>query len=232
MTSCYDRRVNDYERIGWWEFMDADKYSENYQSLLVEGLTRTLVAANAKYASTKTGGDIFLQLIFNMANPFKHTDRVLNGPTNDVWLNPWSDYLQKSGVKYTHDAEAKRLEFSNGLISGVWVSIKGGEPQKVTGDYYVLATPVEVAAKLINADMIAYEATLEGVEELADSVAWMNGLQFYLSEDVPVVHGHCIYADSQWAITSISQLQFWDNYDIEQRGDCKVRGILSVDISN
>ena len=37
----------------------------------------------------------------------------------------------------------------------------------------------------------------------------MNGIMFYLDRDVPLVHGHAIYIDSEWALTSISQAQFW-----------------------
>ena len=55
---------------------------------------------------------------------------------------------------------------------------------------------------------------------------------FYLAEDVPLVHGHAIYIDSEWALTSISQRQFWRGYDLEQTGDGRVEGILSVDVSD
>jgi 15-cis-phytoene desaturase len=41
-----------------------------------------------------------------------------------------------------------------------------------------------------------------------------------------------IYLDSPWALTSISQRQFWRNVDLSQYGDGMVRGILSVDISD
>lgn len=93
ITSCNSRRNHDYERLGWWQYLQADRFTSQdgqqspYQSLLVQGLTRTLVAAQAKSASTKTGGNIFLQLIFGMANPAVNTDRVLDGPTNEKWLN-------------------------------------------------------------------------------------------------------------------------------------------------
>jgi len=60
---------------------------------------------------------------------------------------------------------------------------------------------------------------------------WMNGIQFYLSQDVPIVNGHAIYLDSPWALTSISQRQFWTGVDFSQFGNGAVRGILSVDIS-
>jgi len=68
--------------------------------------------------------------------------------------------------------------------------------------------------------------------ELARSVEWMNGIQFYLSRDVPLVHGHTIFLSSSWALTSVSQAQFWPNFDLTKHGDGKVRGIISVDISN
>ncbi|MFB6318328.1 FAD-dependent oxidoreductase [Saccharicrinis sp. FJH54] len=235
MTSCYDRRLNEYEKLGWWDFLEADRFSKTYQALLVQGLTRTLVAANAKKASTKTGGDIFLQLLFNMSNPGVNTDRVLNGPTNDVWINPWLDYLKSKGVTYNFNWSAVALDMKDGKISGAWVeTYKKGVPQKklVTGDYYILATPVEVASGLLSPEMLKADPTLEGVQKLAPSVAWMNGMQFYLSEEIDIVHGHCIYSDSPWAITSISQLQFWNDFDMTDRYDGKVKTILSIDISD
>jgi len=61
---------------------------------------------------------------------------------------------------------------------------------------------------------------------------WMNGIQFYLKNDVPLVHGHSNYLDSPWALTSISQRQFWPGIDFAGLGDGKVGGILSVDISD
>ena len=38
----------------------------------------------------------------------------------------------------------------------------------------------------------------------------MNGIQIYLKEDVPFAQGHNILVDSPWALTSISQAQFWN----------------------
>ena len=61
---------------------------------------------------------------------------------------------------------------------------------------------------------------------------WMTGLQIYLTEDIKLAHGHTIYVDSPWALTSISQPQFWRDFDLTEYGDGKVRGIISVDISD
>ena len=233
MTSCYDRRASDYERISWWDYLDADRFSDNYRALLVQGLTRTLVAANARKASTKTGGDIFLQLIFNMANPGVHTDRVLNGPTNEVWLHPWYTYLTEKGVKYVKHHEVTALHMEKGKITGATLLNRTtNEPVTVTGDYYLLAVPVERAAPLFTEEMLAIDPTLQGIVNLAPSVAWMNGVQYFLTDEVNVVDGHCIYSDSAWAVTSISQLQFWKHYDIRTKGNGKIRTVFSVDVSD
>ena len=47
----------------------------------------------------------------------------------------------------------------------------------------------------------------------------MNGLQIYLTEDVPITHGHTVYVDSPWALTSISQAQFWKNVNLSALGE-------------
>jgi uncharacterized protein with NAD-binding domain and iron-sulfur cluster len=232
MTSCTERRTNDYERMGWWEYLQADRFSETYQHLLVEGLTRTLVAAQAKSASTKTGGDIFLQLIFTMLDPSVATDRVLNGPTNEKWLYPWTEYLKKIGVKYFLNHPAISINMNAGKVESVVVKSPDGEHITLTADYFILAAPVEQAAKIINEEMITVDSTLASIESLAKSVSWMNGIQYYLNEDVSINKGHIIYSDSQWAVTSISQVQFWKDYDLSQRFNGKVKGVLSVDISD
>ncbi len=231
ITSCRQRRNNDYERLGWWQYMQADRFGAAYQTLLVDGLTRTLVAAKAETASTKTGGDIFLQLLYTMTDPSVSTDRVLNGPTNDKWLYPWKDYLEGRQVKMTQGMEALEVVMKDGKVDAVIVG-NHKERRRVVGDYYIMAMPVERAAPLINGEMLATDARLQYIKDLAPSTAWMNGIQYYLSENVTLNKGHIICSDSQWALTVISQIQFWSNYDIAKHGDGRVKGVISVDISD
>lgn len=232
MTSCMDRRSSDYERLSWWDYLDADRFSDAYRSLLVAGLTRTLVAAQARSASTKTGGNILLQLIYTMMTPGKNTDQVLDGPTNDVWLEPWAAYLKDLGVVYHHGARVTRIAMEDGRVTHVSVTGEGGVGRQVTADHFILATPVERAAELVTPEMVKTDATLGDIEKLAGSVSWMNGIQFYLNEDPAITKGHIVFSDSEWALTGISQLQFWKGYDLADRFNGKVKGILSVDISD
>jgi uncharacterized protein with NAD-binding domain and iron-sulfur cluster len=232
MTSCPERRLNEYEQIGWWQFIDAANRSAAYQNIFAYGLTRSLVAAKANLASTKTVGDILVQLILNSTDPHVQTDRVLNGPTNDVWINPWLGYLQGRGVKYTLNAEVVAIECDGKTIQNATIKTPD-RTFTVSGDYYIAAVPVEVMARWIhdNPKLLEGDATFADIQKLSCNVSWMNGAQFYLKSDVKVCRGHVIYANAPWALTSISQHQFWPNFDFEKYGDGEVRGILSVDIS-
>ncbi len=230
VTSCGERRMNEYEKIGWWEFIGAESRSLAYQKLLGHGITRSLVAAKANEASTKTIGDIFVQLLFDMVTPGPSTDRVLNGPTNEVWIGPWLDYLQSKGVRYHLGSKVKSVTLENGRIRDIQVENHGAS-RKVEGDYFVFAVPVEDIVDLLTPPMLQTEPALASLYRLDDITEWMNGIQIYLKEDVKIAHGHSIYVDSPWALTSISQAQFWGGVDLSQYGDGNVRGIISVDIS-
>lgn len=235
LTTCQDRRMDDLEKIGWWEFSGAGNRSEAYQKFLAQGLTRSLVAANAHVANAKVEGDVGIQLFMGLSEPGVNADRVLNGPTNDVWIGPWLEYLRSKGVSYNLDTHIDTIECDGKMITGVTLRQKGGKKISDTADYYVLAVPVEQAARLFaekkHANILKADSTLQGVVELGSHVAWMNGIQFYLKQDVPMIHGHMIHIDTPWALTSISQAQFWHDYKWPAVGNGTVKGILSVDLS-
>ncbi|MCU0622365.1 MAG: NAD(P)-binding protein, partial [Gemmatimonadaceae bacterium] len=79
--SCRQRRMDEWERIAWWAYTGAETRSTAYQNLLARGLTRSLVAMRAENASTRTVGDIMLQMVYSTLTPGASSDRVLNGPT-------------------------------------------------------------------------------------------------------------------------------------------------------
>ncbi len=230
ITSCHERRMNEYEKIGWWEFIGANDRSLAYQKLLGHGITRSLVAAKANEASTKTIGDIFVQLLFDIVTPGPSSDRVLNGPTNDVWIDPWVKYLVSKGVSYQLNAKVKAVNFESGRIKDVTVDASGTS-RKIDGDYFIFALPAEDIVDLITPTMTQADPVLANLFTLDEITEWMNGIQIYLKEDVKIAHGHTIYVDSPWALTSISQAQFWSEVDLSTYGDGNVRGIISVDIS-
>ncbi len=98
LTSCEGRRVAEYENISRWDFIDAANHSIAYQRFLAEGQTRSLVAMRAETSSTRTVGYILLQLYFGAFATTGGFDRLLNGPTSDVWIDPWIGHLRTLGV--------------------------------------------------------------------------------------------------------------------------------------
>ena len=242
LTSSYVRRNHEYERISWWQFVEAEFQCKGmpdakcpYQEYFAGGLTHTLVAAQPRLMSTKTGGNILLQLFLLMLNPEAHADRVLNAPTNDAWLTPWYNYLTSKGVVFHHNHLVQKFfcNLNNGEITGVRVLDQSTNVEVlVEADRYISAIPIEHMAPLINPDMITIDHTLQNLIPLATHVNWMNGIQYYLNEDIELTKGHVIFLDSPWAVTAISQLQFWrPGFNINEYGNGKVKGILSVDVS-
>ncbi len=228
-TSCQERRLAEYEKIAWWDFIAAARMSKPYQAYLGQGVTRSMVAMRAEESSTRTVGVTQLQLLSDLVSPDRVFDRLLSGPTNDVWIYPWTQYLQKLGVEFQPGARVTGVETDGKRVTGAMVETASGSA-RITADFYIAALPVEVMTALLTDDLKRAAPSLANLDKL--KTRWMNGIQFYLSKDAPLVNGHAIYLDSPWALTSVSQRQFWTNVNLSQYGDGTVRGILSVDISD
>jgi len=229
-TACKARRDNQYDQLSWWDFARADQYSEFYQNFLVGSLTRNLVAAQAQLASTRTIGSQGMQILIQniLFGQGDEPSRLLNAPTNEAWLNPWQQHLEDIGVTWESNAAVQAIHMNGGEIESVTVEI-GGVPRQVYADFYVLAVPVEIARQLATPAVRAAAPELVLLDQLV--VEWMTGIQYFVDRPLPITNGHVTYVDSPWALTSISQAQFWD-VSLASYGDGSVRDILSVDVSN
>jgi uncharacterized protein with NAD-binding domain and iron-sulfur cluster len=237
LGSSDQRRYAEFEEQTWWEFSGAAQRSKAYQKYLAAGLTRTLVAARADEMSARTGGLILLQLLADMLRIGRNVDHVLCGPTTDVWINPWVDHLRSLGVEFHFDSRVWEIHCAGQEIQGITVRSPASThcvnsvEDVVTADYYVAALPVEILTqKLINDALRKADPGLGDLVNL--QTRWMNGVMFYLAEDVPIEFGHALYIDSEWALTSISQHQFWPAVDLPGYGDGRVRGIISLCVSD
>lgn len=251
-TSCRERRDQEYSRVSWWDFVDAARRSEAYQLYLATGITRNAVATQAHLANTRTIGDVGLQLILDMTRPGDTADRVLIGPTNQVWIDPWLAHLREAfDVDYVFGATATALHFDpklgqQGQISGVDIEFtRDGETwtERVTADHYVVALPVEITARLLREQaeraaqsggvaLAVHDNTLKGLQELQHQVNWMTGIQYYLREEISITPGHINALGSPWALTALEECQFWPSVDMSRLGDGTYKAILSVDISD
>ena len=229
-TSCEERHLAEFEPVAFWEFIGASTRSDNYRRYLGQGMTRSLVAMRAEDSSTRTVGRILLQLFYGILMPGGVFDRLLTGPTNDVWIDPWRRHLtERLGVVLEPNATLRSLNLAGDRLRSVTIE-QDGRPTDVTADFYVAAVPLEVMCGFVTPDIARAAPSLSRLGELRTE--WMNGIQFYLQTDQPLADGHTIFLDSNWALTAISQRRFWRDYDLSQYGNGRVGGILSVDISN
>lgn len=152
LGSCPARR-RVYERMSWWEYLDADTFSPAFQRGQNEW-PRALIAMSALEVDARTHGDATGQLLLDQIRPRGYRDGVLNGPTSTAWFDHWKRYLQGQGV-----------DFVTGKITGFqWVTsavgagtarllpiverIDGGEARLMDG-YFVLALPVHQAQRVV-----------------------------------------------------------------------------------
>lgn len=233
-TACRERRINEYDKLSWAEYCRVDKFGAgtDYDTVLVSGLTRNLVAAQAHKASTRTIGIQAMQIFVGsiLLSAGEDTGRILNAPTNEAWTDPWRDYLLSIGVEFRTDCKVVSMNMSGGEISGAVIE-EAGVQSVVDADYYILAVPAEVASTVITSQMRNADPQLANISKL--QVDWMTGALFFLNEDVKLSRGYYTYIDSPWALTSITPIQFWKNKDFaSQYGDGTVKGYITVDISD
>ena len=231
-TSCQQRRDYELDTISWWDFTEAESCSLEYREQLVINSTKTLVASDPRRASVRTIGTIAIQTINDLLKYKNNSDRVLCGPTNDVWMEPWYLMLRNMGVTFEHGYSAKIIQFSQQNITGIECSVRNtAETVVFSADQYVLATPIEVSCELVK-PLQQLDDQFVDMQTLATMTSWMNGIQFYLLNDVPITKGHEILPRTPWALTAISQAQFWKEFNLSDYGDGTIQGIISVDISD
>lgn len=233
VTSCEARRWGQWERTSWKDFIREEQMSAEYRKIASRSLVRNLAATKSDEASTQAiglVGEATVLSIMGLGNDTHATvDRVLNGPTSEVWLDNWVRYLGSLGVSFNLGSELTSLSVGGGRISAATVTDGAGRSQPVRADHYICAVPCERMAPLVSPAILALDPGLAGIAKIKTD--WMNGLVFFLTERFPVTNGHVNYVDSPFAVTSISQAQFWKR-DLSQYGDGTVRDSFSTIISD
>jgi len=231
-ASSDQRRLGEYEHLSWWSFLQSDDYSPKFQRLL-RAVPRTMVAMDPRRSSARTVGTISMQLLLDFASTGVTNDLTMGRATSETWLAPWAAHLAARGVTIATGATVHQLDVVAGRIAG---ALLVGDPTAKAADHYVLAVPIDVAHDLISPALGALDPALERLRtaHIDDLVSWMVGIQYFLYEDVALVRGHTFYPDSPWALTTISQAQFWRDGGLfrTRYGDGQVGGVISVDVSD
>ena len=233
LTSSDARRYGQWEHVSWWDFVKAETKSKEYQKVLAAGLTRNLVAAKETVASTRTIGNMGEAFVYNIMGRGNDgdLDRVLDLPTNEAWIDPWVRHLRGLGVRFVTGQGLARYEVGGGRVRAVQLVDRAGRRTRVEADWFVSAMPAEQARKHWSRGILRLDPSLKQMDELFTD--WMVGIQFYLKRKVDITRGHITFLDSPWALTALTQGQFWaDRRFAADYGDGTAVDCLSVDISN
>ena len=233
LTSSEQRRFGQWEHTVWWDFVRAEGKSDEYKKVIARGLTRSLVAAKETVASTRTIGNMAEAFVMNIQNRGNDgsPDRVLNAPTNEAWIKPWVAELRRLGVRFHVGQTVEALEMRRGKIFAARTRDRRRRRRRIEADWFVCAMPAERARRLLSPRVLRRDPSLAQMHELQTD--WMNGIQFYLRRTVAFPRGHVTFVDAPWALTALTQAQFWDKRDFARDyGDGEQVDCLSVDISD
>ena len=216
LTSCDDRRYEQWELQSWWVFVRAEQRSDGVQEVPRRRPHAHAGRRPRREISARTGGLILAQLLFDLTRAGGRADRVLDAPTNEAWIDPWSPTCPPAASTCAWRARCEGVRVRDGRIAGVDHAGRHGDRRPLRR-----RAARRGHAPLAGPPLRALEPRLAALDRLV--TRWMNGVLFYLDRDVPLVHGHAIYIDSEWALTSISQAQFWRDRP-ERFGDGRVGG--------
>ncbi len=226
LSSCDERRLGQWEPTSWANFIGSNSYGDDYRKIL-GALPQFIQASKAENTSTKFVGRALELLVYSLLGLGSNgpTIRVLNLPTNEAWINPWLAHLQGLGTKMQLATELTGFVFSNGRIAAANVGTPSG-PSTVVADWYVCALPMERARTLWSPTMLAADPSLSRTQRLG--TAWMNAIQFFLRDRSQILKGHVECVDSPWAITLLTQAQFWSVDFASTYGDGRAHDKMSA----
>ena len=225
LSSGQARRYGELEYQSWAEFAQADRFTADGRTLFIDFLTRFAAQSKSGQTSARTLGMAAESTIY-MPLTGRGVWRVLDAPTNEVWIDPWLAYLRGLGVQLRLGHQLTGLRVNDGRIVSATVQT-GRQTADVNADWYLVALPVDWATRLWTAEILAADPAL--ARSFNITAGWMVGLQMYLHEPTPFADGPLGCVDSPWAIGGISQAQFWRIRDFAaDYGDGTVRDKFSA----
>ena len=231
LSSCDARRADQWENQTWTDFTRADRYGEDYRNVLVKSFSEVLQASKADSTSANFPCHVLELIVYNVLgrNSNGPVTRMLNRPTTEALIDPWLTVLRGHGVRLRSGYELKRYVVQDGRIA--WARVRGPQGMStVHADWYACALPVERARRLWNPAILRADPHLAQMHLL--DTDWMNGMKFFLRNEMAPGRGGIICCDSPWAVSGFFQANLWRDDIASRYGDGQVRDCLSAIVSS
>ena len=206
-------RLNSLDRLTWSEYIDPKKtLSHDMRKYIIEVMGPYLGAENEKVNVPSVAKTLETFKMFN--RPLS----VMNGPTNEAWLDHWQAHLERKGVTFHLNTEVADVRTSGKNVEYV-VLADGG---KVSGDAYFGCLPVEGVAKMPS-------LKITGIDELSErAYQLMVGIQLYFDKKITLPYKKTAMhiPDSPWQLVIEPQGSIWN----KQYGD--IADLWSIGLCN
>lgn len=230
LTSCDARRDRQWDDMTWAQYAGGGTRSPEYRAFT--NSVPKAVALRPDRASARSVAQYWEFVIHAITGrnvqPDLPVDGVLNGPTNDVWIKPWIRLLRSLGVRF-ETQKVEKLVTRKGRVDHALLRDGKGRIRRLDADHFVCALPAQVARRMWTKSLRRADPRLEAMDEL--QTVWANGVQFFLREQVPLGGGHVVCVDSPWAVSGVTNAQFWARPFAATYGDGKVKDVLSMAIA-
>jgi uncharacterized protein with NAD-binding domain and iron-sulfur cluster len=235
-TSSWERRRGQWEKVSWWRFLDGDHRSTVYQQFALKGVTSILQASKSERAATLSTGNIVDAFLWNVLGLGQNSRtgwlaRGLDGPTGDVWINPWARHLARLGVRFHTQQSLAGFEVSRGWVSAATVVDPAGRTRRVEADWFLPAIGIEQAKPIFLAPrMLAADPWFEQFRDL--NAGWMNNIEIYFRAAPRNIRNVLVIPDHPWSLSGVFLPSQWQGEFAGTYGDGSVSSVLSLVIAN
>jgi uncharacterized protein with NAD-binding domain and iron-sulfur cluster len=146
-------------------------------------------------------------------NNYKHYSNdnwhVMNGPTSDVWINPWTKYLKDKGVNFLTNAELVKINYNGNNITSVDVKQNENIKKFVAKDYILSTNPFNTVDILKNSKM---ERLYQNFKSLTDNTKSKHiSFRIGINKEIkyPIDNIAFVMNDSEFNITWYPQEKHW-----------------------
>jgi len=135
--------------------------------------------------------------------------QVMNGPTSDVWIKPWVNYLKRRGVDILTDTELVKINHKNNVITSAEVKVGGIIQTLVSKEYILSINPYNSVDVLKNSNMTGLYNTFKSLTENTKSK--QISFRIGIDKDIkyPVDNIGFLMNDSEYNITWYPQEKHW-----------------------
>jgi hypothetical protein len=151
-SMCQERMENEYDDIKWIDYVSH--FSTELKRWIVDS---TSIYLGMEY--DEINAHLIMDLLrHNQASSLLSTDYdfySFDDSINEVWLNPWKEYLREQGVKFLMHHDIESIEMSQDkthiqklIIKDTWWNRK----KEIVADIYINGLSVESLGYLTNRD--------------------------------------------------------------------------------